>query len=145
MCLITFIKKKFSFTFYNKFVEIYQLFPCKTAYYIKRQKKIPKLFWKNLLFMVQIWSWNRNRTRNRNFSKVGTGTGTITFSKVGTGTGTGTITFQDRTGTGTVKNSYGSTTLVLVTPKPILMFLSHVVTTIESFSGDSTPEVHRLL
>jgi hypothetical protein len=38
MYLITFINKKFSFTFYNKFVEIYKLFLCKTAYYVKRQK-----------------------------------------------------------------------------------------------------------
>jgi hypothetical protein len=37
MYLITFIKK-ISFTFYNKFVENYKLFPCKTAYYAKRQK-----------------------------------------------------------------------------------------------------------
>ncbi len=28
----------FSFTFYNKFVEIYKLFPCKTAYFVKRKK-----------------------------------------------------------------------------------------------------------
>jgi hypothetical protein len=27
----------FSFTFYNKFVDIYNLFPCKTAYYVKRK------------------------------------------------------------------------------------------------------------
>jgi hypothetical protein len=31
--------KIFSFKFYNKFVEIYILFPCKAAYYVKRQKK----------------------------------------------------------------------------------------------------------
>jgi hypothetical protein len=30
--------KFFSFTFYNEFVEIYKLFPCKTAYYVKRLK-----------------------------------------------------------------------------------------------------------
>jgi hypothetical protein len=46
------MKKNFSFTFYNKFVEIYQLFPCKTAYYVKKGKTIPKFIWKNLLFMV---------------------------------------------------------------------------------------------
>jgi hypothetical protein len=33
MYLITLI-----LTFYNRFVEIYKLFPCKTAYYAKRQK-----------------------------------------------------------------------------------------------------------
>jgi hypothetical protein len=62
MYLMTFILKNFSFTFYNKFFEIYQLFPCKTAYYVKR-------------------SWNPNQNRNRNFSKVGTGTGTVIFQK----------------------------------------------------------------
>jgi hypothetical protein len=30
--------KFFSFTFYNKFVAIFKLFPTKTAYYVKRQK-----------------------------------------------------------------------------------------------------------
>ncbi len=39
----------FSFTFYNKFVEIYKLFPCKTAYWVKRQKILN--FFLNLLFM----------------------------------------------------------------------------------------------
>ncbi len=34
--------KIFSFTFYNKFVEIFELLPCKTAYYVKRQKKFQK-------------------------------------------------------------------------------------------------------
>jgi hypothetical protein len=63
----------FLFTFYNKFFEIYKLFPC----IVKRQKNY-KSFLKNLLFMVWKWSWNRNR--NRNFSKVGTGT--ITFQKL---------------------------------------------------------------
>ncbi len=29
--------KKFFFTFYNKFVDFYNLFPCKTAYYVKRK------------------------------------------------------------------------------------------------------------
>jgi hypothetical protein len=33
-----------SFTFYNKFVEIYKLLPCKTADYIKRQKKSKIIF-----------------------------------------------------------------------------------------------------
>jgi hypothetical protein len=28
----------FSFTFYNKFVDIYNLLPCKTAYYVKRNQ-----------------------------------------------------------------------------------------------------------
>jgi hypothetical protein len=28
----------FSFTFYNKFVDIYNLFPCKTAYYVKKKQ-----------------------------------------------------------------------------------------------------------
>jgi hypothetical protein len=37
--------------FFNKFVEIYKLFPCKTAYYVKG-KKFPKFCLKNLLFMV---------------------------------------------------------------------------------------------
>ncbi len=32
MYLISFIKHFFSFTFYQKFVEIHELFPCKTAY-----------------------------------------------------------------------------------------------------------------
>ncbi len=32
MYLISFIKHFFPFTFYHKFVEIYELFPCKTAY-----------------------------------------------------------------------------------------------------------------
>jgi|LakMenE01Jun11ns_1017448.scaffolds.fasta_scaffold9537455_1 hypothetical protein len=32
-------KKKFLITFYNEIVEIYKLFPCKTAYDVKRQKK----------------------------------------------------------------------------------------------------------
>jgi hypothetical protein len=47
--------------------------------------------------MVQIWSWNRNR--NHNFFKSGNRNRNHYFSKVGTGAGT-------------VKNSYGSTTLV---------------------------------
>ncbi len=34
----------FSFTFYNKFVEIYKLFPCKTAYYVKRPKNFQFFF-----------------------------------------------------------------------------------------------------
>ncbi len=59
MDLITFTKHFFSFTFYNKFVDIYNLFPCKTAYYVKRKQILKK----NLL------------------SKVGPGTGTITFQK----------------------------------------------------------------
>ncbi len=72
----------FSFTFYNKCVDTYNLFPCETAYYVKRKQ----IFKEKFAFYGMIWSWNRNR--NRNFPKVGTGT--ITFSKVGTGT----ITFR---------------------------------------------------
>jgi hypothetical protein len=34
----------FSFTFYNRFVEIFKLFPSKTAYYVKRQKIQKKIF-----------------------------------------------------------------------------------------------------
>jgi hypothetical protein len=33
-------KKKFLITFYNEIVEIYKLFPCKTAYDVKRQKNL---------------------------------------------------------------------------------------------------------
>jgi hypothetical protein len=68
----------FLFTFYKKYVEIYKLFPCKTAYYVKGKKNF-QIFFEKFPFLVLIWSWNRNR--NRNFSKVGTGTGTITFQK----------------------------------------------------------------
>jgi hypothetical protein len=68
MCLITFIF--FSFIFYNKFVEIYKLYPCKTAFYVKRQKKFQNFFGK----ICFLWS------------RYGAGTGT--------GTGTGTVTFQ---------------------------------------------------
>ncbi len=39
--------KIFSFTFYDKFVEIFELFPCKTAYYVKKAKNIQKIFLKN--------------------------------------------------------------------------------------------------
>ena len=75
---------------YNKFVEIFKLFPTKTAYYVQRQKNSQNFFEKFAFYSLDMESWNRNR----NFSKVGTGTGTgsITFSKVGTGTRT--ITFQ---------------------------------------------------
>jgi hypothetical protein len=38
MYLITFILTFFSFTFYNKIVDIYNLFTCKTAYYVKRKQ-----------------------------------------------------------------------------------------------------------
>jgi hypothetical protein len=34
----------FSFTFYNKFVDIYNLFPCKTAYYVKRKQIFKEKF-----------------------------------------------------------------------------------------------------
>jgi hypothetical protein len=45
-------RKGLSFTFYNKFVEIYKLFPCKTAYYERRQKIFTKFLLKIMLFMV---------------------------------------------------------------------------------------------
>jgi hypothetical protein len=44
--------KIFSFTFYNKFVEIYKFFSCKTAYYEKRQKNFQHFFLEILLFVV---------------------------------------------------------------------------------------------
>jgi hypothetical protein len=69
MYLITFIIKIFSFTFSNKFVEIYQLFPCKKAYYVKRQKKIQNFSGK----ICFLWS--------RYGAGTGTGTGTGTFQK----------------------------------------------------------------
>ena len=68
-----------SITFHNKFVEIYISFTCKTAYFVKRQKKF-QIFFRKTCFL-----WSRYG--------AGTGTGTGTFSKVGTGTGT--ITFQN--------------------------------------------------
>jgi hypothetical protein len=34
----------FSFTFYNKFVDIYNLFACKTAYYVKRKQIFKEKF-----------------------------------------------------------------------------------------------------
>ncbi len=34
----------FSFTFYNKFDKTYQFFPCKKAYYVKRQEFQKNLF-----------------------------------------------------------------------------------------------------
>jgi hypothetical protein len=49
MYLITFLKKKNSFTFHNKIIEIYKLFPCKTAYYVIGQKK-SKIFIENFAF-----------------------------------------------------------------------------------------------
>ncbi len=39
----------FLFTFYNKFVEIYKLFPSKTAYYEKRQN-IFQIFFEKFAF-----------------------------------------------------------------------------------------------
>jgi hypothetical protein len=72
---------------------MYKLFPCKTAYYAKRQK-------------------NFHNFSEKFASGAGTGTGTVT-SKVGTGTGTKTFS-KVGTGTGTVKNSYGSTTLFAI-------------------------------
>ncbi len=84
MYLINLHLKIFSFTFYYKFGEIFQLFPTKTAYYVKRSKNFQKIFGK--IFFL----WSRYGAR--------TGTGTIIFSKVGTET---------------VKNSYGFTTLLL--------------------------------
>jgi hypothetical protein len=82
MYLISFIKNLFSFTFYNKFVEIYNLFPCKTAYYVKRQNKFEKFTLCGLDMELEPELFkSRNRNRNYSFSKVGTGTGTITFQK----------------------------------------------------------------
>jgi hypothetical protein len=49
MYLITLINKIFSFTFYIKFIEIYKLFLCKTAYYVKRQKN-SKIFLEKFAF-----------------------------------------------------------------------------------------------
>jgi hypothetical protein len=83
MYLITFIKKFFH-SHYNKYVEIFKLFPTKTAYYVKRQK-ISKIFFEKLAFYGLDMELEPEPV-----SKVGTRTGTITFSKVGTGT----ITFQ---------------------------------------------------
>ncbi len=40
MYLITFILKKFHSHFTLNFLEIYKLFLCKTAYYVKRPKKL---------------------------------------------------------------------------------------------------------
>jgi hypothetical protein len=89
MYLITFIKRFFSFTFYNKFVEISKLFPTKTTYYVKRQiiKNFKKFVCLEMelvsepepeLFLSRIRNQNHNffkcRNRNHNFSKVGTGT-----------------------------------------------------------------------
>jgi hypothetical protein len=71
------------FTFHNKFVEIYKLYPGK-----KKSKILFEKFW-------FLWSrygagtgtgtvtfQNRNRNRNHNFSKVGPGTGTLIFQKL---------------------------------------------------------------
>jgi hypothetical protein len=88
MYLITFILTFFSFPFYNKFVKTYKLFPCKTAYYVTRQKKSKIIFEKFAFYGLEMElesepelelfkSWNQNQ----NFSKVRTGTGTITFQK----------------------------------------------------------------
>jgi len=56
--------KIFSFTLYNKFVDIYKLFPCKTAYYVKRERN----FLRKICFL-----WYRYG--------ADTGTGTVTFQK----------------------------------------------------------------
>jgi hypothetical protein len=56
--------KIFSFTFYNKFVAIFKLYPAKTAYYVKRQKKFQIFF-----FICFLWS------------SYGAGTGTGNFLK----------------------------------------------------------------
>jgi hypothetical protein len=40
----------FPLTFYNKFVEINKLFPCKTAYYIKRQKNFKNILKKFVFY-----------------------------------------------------------------------------------------------
>jgi hypothetical protein len=93
-----------SFTFYNKFVENYKLFPCKTAYY-QKDKKNSKIFLEKFTFYgldielepepePELFK-SRNRNRNHNFFK--SRNRNHNFSKVGTGIGT-------------VKNSYGSTT-----------------------------------
>jgi hypothetical protein len=66
MYLITFIKKNF-FHILQKIVEIYQLFPCKTTYYVKRQENF-------LNFSLKIcFFWSRY--------VAGTKTGTVTFQK----------------------------------------------------------------
>jgi len=49
MYWISFIKNFFSFTFYHKFVEIHELFPCITAYKVKSQKNF-QLFFKKFAF-----------------------------------------------------------------------------------------------
>jgi hypothetical protein len=78
----------FSFIFYNKFVEFYKLCPCKTAYYVKRQKQFPNFLKEKFATFYGLdmelepelfKSRNRNhnfksRNLNHNFSKVGTGT-----------------------------------------------------------------------
>ncbi len=50
-------------------MEIYELFPCKTAYYVKRQKN-SKIIFEKLGFL-----WSRYR------AGTGTGTGNATFQK----------------------------------------------------------------
>jgi hypothetical protein len=70
----------FSFTFYNKFVEILKLFPTKTAKKRKKAKKIPNFLEKFAFYGPDMELEPEPEV----------GTGTITFSKFGTGT----ITFQ---------------------------------------------------
>jgi hypothetical protein len=67
------VKKVFSFTFFNKFVEIYQLFPVKQLTTVCKKAKKFQNFSGKICFL-----WSRY--------EAGPGTGTITFSKVGTGT-----------------------------------------------------------
>jgi hypothetical protein len=73
MYLISFIKRFFSFTFYLKFVEIHELFPCKTAYKVKTKKKFQNFFKKFAFYGLDMElepepepGQNRNRNRNRN-------------------------------------------------------------------------------
>jgi hypothetical protein len=47
--LISFISQFFHFHFYNKFDETYQFFPCKKAYYVKRQD-FSKFYFENCPF-----------------------------------------------------------------------------------------------
>jgi hypothetical protein len=52
-------------------VEICKLFPCKTAYYVKRQKKFQILFEKFAFYGIDM---ELEPERNSNCSKVRTGT-----------------------------------------------------------------------
>jgi hypothetical protein len=79
----------FSLTFYNKFVEIYKLFPCKTAYYVKRQKNF-----QNFFFIIFFSGLDMELEPEPEPQLFKIGNRNHNFSKVGTATGTGTITFQ---------------------------------------------------